>query len=250
MRRLARALTLVSGALAPAALSAQAPAIVRGRVVTDSSEQPIPGVRISLGAAAVVSALSDSSGRYRIGDLRAGRYTVFVRRLGFAPVSSSIMLAAGDSVDADFVMTPIAQELSTVEVSTTVLQRKLRDFEDRRRFGIGRFMTEEDIRKAPGHRMSEKLRELPGIRLLYSRTNSNDVQVASSRGGQSIMLQGKGPCLSSIMVDGLVLTPPFSVNWLDPGEVVAIEWYAGPASMPAQFNATRNGCGLLVIWTK
>ncbi len=44
--------------------------------------------------------------------------------------------------------------------------------------------------------------------------------------------------------------PPFSVNSLDPGEVIAMEWYAGPASMPAQFNATRNGCGQLAIWTK
>jgi hypothetical protein len=234
----------------PARNPMQGQAILRGRVLTDSSELPIPDVRISLGAADVVTAQSDSSGRYRIGDLRPGRYTILVRRLGFAPVSSSITLAAGDSIEADFVMTPIAQELASVEVTTTVLQRKLRDFEDRRRFGIGRFMTEEDIRKAPGHRMSEKLRELSGIRLLYSRTSSNDVQVASSRGSQSIMLQSKGPCLSSVMVDGLVLAPPFSVNWLDPGEVAAIEWYAGPASMPAQFNSTRNGCGLLVIWTK
>lgn len=111
-------------------------------------------------------------------------------------------------------------------------------------------MTEEDIRKAPGSRMSEKVRELPGLRLLYSRSSSNELEIASSRGSQSVMLQGKGPCRSTVMLDGVPMMHPFSINSLDVGEVAAIEWYAGPASMPAQFNATRNGCGLLVIWTK
>ncbi len=243
------ALVSILASLCAGALSAQAPAIVRGRVITDSTEKPISDARISLGTAGV-SARSDSGGRYRIGNLRPGLYTVIVRRLGFAPVSTSITLAAGDTVDADFVLKPIAQELAGVEVSTTLLQRKLRDFEDRRRFGIGRFMTEEDIRKAPGYRMSEKVRSLPGLQLIYSRSSSNDVRIASTRGGQSIMLQGRGACMSAVILDGLEMAQPFSVNSLDPGEVIAIEWYAGPASMPAQFNATRNSCGLLIIWTK
>jgi hypothetical protein len=29
-----------------------------------------------------------------------------------------------------------------------------------------------------------------------------------------------------------------------------VEVYNGGASMPAEYNATRSTCGLLVIWTK
>jgi hypothetical protein len=129
--------------------------------------------------------------------------------------------------------------------------RRLRDFYERRRFGIGRFMTEQELAKAPGHRMSEKLRNLPGLVLLYPRPGfSSEVRVASSRGNQSIMLQPKGPCIAAIMLDGVMVTPPFYVNTLDPGDVTALEWYAGPSTIPAEFNATRNSCALLVIWTK
>ena len=42
----------------------------------------------------------------------------------------------------------------------------------------------------------------------------------------------------------------FSVNYIHPGEVAAIEWCAGPSQIPAQFNMVGNSCGALVIWTK
>jgi hypothetical protein len=51
-------------------------------------------------------------------------------------------------------------------------------------------------------------------------------------------------------VDGTVIPQDFSINYIDPGEVAAIEWYAGPSQMPAQFNMVGNDCGALVIWTK
>ena len=42
----------------------------------------------------------------------------------------------------------------------------------------------------------------------------------------------------------------FDVNLIDPAHVSAIEYYAGAAQMPAQYNRTGAACGALLIWTK
>lgn len=233
----------------PYALSAQATARLAGRVLTESTDQPIAGATIALGRGLTTE--SDSLGQYRIAGLRPERYTVLVRRLGFTPVSTTITLAFGDSLEADFLLSPLAQVLPGIEVQTPLLQRKLVAFEERRRFGIGRFLSEAELQKAPGSRLSEKVRQLPGLTVIYPRMgSSNAVRIASSRGQQSLTRQGGGPCFAAIMLDGVQMTEPFYINTLDVGEVAAIEWYSGPAQMPAQYNSTRNTCGLLIIWTK
>jgi hypothetical protein len=56
-------------------------------------------------------------------------------------------------------------------------------------------------------------------------------------------------CRAAIWLDGVKMTD-FSVNQLDPSMIVAIEWYAGPGSVPAKFNVTSSVCGVLVIWTR
>jgi len=230
-----------------ASSAAQSLAIVRGRVLTDSAEHPIAEATVSL-ADGHYRAVSDSLGRYRIPAVAPGRYAVLVRRLGFAPVLAALTVAPGDSIDADFLLAPLVQDLPGVNVTGTVAERKLAAFEDRRRIGIGRFLNEAEIHKAPGARLSEKLRQLPGLQVIYPRGGfSNQVRIATTRGPQGLR---RMPCFAAVMLDGIVLAEYFSINSLDPGEVAAIEWYAGPSEIPAQYNRTTYTCGLLMIWTK
>jgi hypothetical protein len=42
----------------------------------------------------------------------------------------------------------------------------------------------------------------------------------------------------------------FDLNTLNLKTVEAIEVYAGGAQVPAEFNRTSGGCGVIVIWTK
>jgi hypothetical protein len=56
-------------------------------------------------------------------------------------------------------------------------------------------------------------------------------------------------CRAAIWLDGVKLTD-LNVNELDPNMIAAVEWYAGPASVPAKFNVTSAVCGVLVIWTR
>jgi carboxypeptidase family protein/TonB-dependent receptor-like protein len=234
-------------ALPATSSAAQTLAVVRGRVLTDSVEHPIAEASVSLGDGRF-RAVSDSLGRYRIPAVPPGRYAILVRRLGFAPVSTTLSVASGDSIDADFLLVPVVQDLPGVNVTGSVTQRQLAAFEDRRRLGIGRFLNEAEIQKAPGTRLSEKLRQLPGLQVVYPLVGpTNQVRIATTRGPQGFR---NGPCWAAVMVDGVFLREYYSINAIDPGEVAAIEWYAGPSEIPVQYNRTTNTCGLLVIWTK
>ncbi len=42
----------------------------------------------------------------------------------------------------------------------------------------------------------------------------------------------------------------FDVNSIPPAQIEAIEVYTSAAQIPAQFNKTSNGCGVMVIWTR
>ena len=37
---------------------------------------------------------------------------------------------------------------------------------------------------------------------------------------------------------------------IPPAQIEAIEVYTSAAQIPAQFNKTSNGCGVMVIWTR
>jgi TonB-dependent starch-binding outer membrane protein SusC len=233
--------------LPSASSAAQTLAVVRGRVLTDSAEHPIADAIVSI-AEGRYRAVSDSLGRYRIPAIAPGQYSVLVRRLGFAPVLAALTVTPGDSIDADFLLAPAVQDLPSVNVTATIAERKLAAFEERRRLGIGRFLNEAEIEKAPGTRLSEKLRQLPGLRVLYPRVGfANQVQIVTTRGPQGFRQR---PCPAAVMLDGVTLADYFSINSLDPGEVAAIEWYAGPSEIPAQYNRSTPTCGLLLIWTK
>ena len=226
-------------------IGAQASTSLLGRVLTDSSDEPISEAAVSIDNGRF-SVSSDSLGRFRILALSLGTHSLLIRRLGFVPFTTQLVISAVDTVKQDFFLKPLQKELAKVVVGASVSERKLSGFEDRRRLGVGRFLNASEVEKAPGSRMSETLRNLPGILILYSRTGTNQVRVATTRGPQGFR---SGPCLAAIMLDGVLVTD-FSINSIDPDEIAAVEWYAGPSQIPAQFNTTRNACGLLVLWTR
>ena len=218
-----------------------------GRVLADSSEVPIPGVEVSLPIRGF-KVTTDSLGRFRLVGIPAGQRRVTVRKLGFLPAIADVDFPRGDSLEADFLLSPIVTTLGEVAVTTTLLERKLEPFLERRRFGIGRFMDAREIEAAPGTRLSEKIRHMPGLVVIHPRDPSQPIKIASTRASGSIM-QPSRVCGVAIYLDG-AHAPDFRVNDIQPGEIAAIEWYAGPSQVPMQYSGTRSTCGALLVWTK
>jgi hypothetical protein len=64
-------------------------------------------------------------------------------------------------------------------------------------------------------------------------------------------------CYADVYLDGVLVynsstrkVPLFDVNSIPPSNIIGIEFYAGGASVPAKYNATSGGCGVLLIWTR
>lgn len=223
---------------------AQSTGVIRGSVM-DDAQKPVTGAIVEANG---VTAISDSLGRFYLNGVPASRQAIVVRKLGFAPETVAVNFTSNGTVELTVRLTAVPVSLSRVEVSAErPVPAKLAGFEARRSSGIGRFLTQADIEKAPGIRMSEKIRQLPGVRLIYSRSNASSVFVATTRGQSGLR---NAPCLARVILDGLMLGSDYSINQIQPGEIAALEWYSGPSQVPQQFNMTGNACGLLVIWTK
>ena len=167
---------------------------------------------------------------------------------------------------------------------------KLREFDRRRSNGIGRFLTEADLEKVQYRKLSDVLKRLPGVLMVSARrvqgVSPLAVFVMSSRGSATILNEspifGKN-CPVAIWLDGVpvyrgldratvrpvfgsgasgsggggnpassntISEMPFDISTIQTQHIAAIEFYAGPATMPPELNATQGTCGALVIWTK
>ena len=239
-----RHLRLISLVLVAPALHAQS--TFTGRVLSDSG-------LVLAGAEVVLNGpqnhqRTNENGEFRFTAVPAGQNIVGVRMPGFAPKVDTIDFADAGEVRREYRLSRIEATLPEVPVTASLLDRKLWQFHERRRLGIGRFLDSAEFANTRGTRTADKLTRLPG--LIVVRGRFSDATVANSR---QILPSGK-LCKSAIWLDNVNLGVDFNVNELDPSLIAAIEWYAGQASIPARFNVPprpgQSYCGVLVIWTR
>ena len=216
-----------------------------GRVRTDSTEIPLVGAEISL-IAAHINQRTNERGEFIFQAVPAGEHVVLIRMPGYAPKVDTIEVADAGDVRREYRLSRIQATLPEVPVTTTLLDRKLADFADRkRRLGMGRFLDSAEFAKAAGTRTSDRLRRLSGLMVHHGRGMS--ASIGSSRG---ITVR---TCRADVWLDGLNIGQGFDVNSIDPSEVAGIEWY--PGIIPHQFTSTQKlgvptPCGALVIWLR
>ena len=242
MKLVAAALMLASAAAAQS---------LRGRAITDSSERPIPGVTVSIEALGL-STTTDSLGNFVLNGIKPGAYNIMARKIGFGPVATRIRFSAGATVEADLIMrVGDAQTLPDVKVETRKTPAgKMGEFEERRLAGNGgRFLTQADLEKRPFSTTGDAIRQLPGLDVLRSRVGMVVVNTRDTQRQQA--------CPAAVVLDGAFVfgtggasETPFNINNIPPNQIAGIEYYAGAASIPSKWGATRHTCGLIAIWTK
>jgi carboxypeptidase family protein len=224
--------------------------LLTGRVLADSVQTPLVGAEVSLPALAK-SQRTDERGEFRVTGIPAGEHVVQVRMPGYAPKVDTIEFADAGEARREYRLARIEATLPEVPVKASLLDRKLFEFHERRRMGIGRFLDSAEFAKLRGIRTSDRLAKLPAV--IIMRGGFSDAYVANNRQ----RVPGENPrswCKSAVWLDGVNLGIDYNINQLDPSIIVAIEWYAGQASIPAKFNTPpRPGqtyCGVLVVWTR
>ena len=245
-----RTLLLTGLLLAVSVQTVMAQAVIIGRVLSDSGAV-IAGAEVVLNGPQNLQR-TDEKGEFRFTRVPAGKQIVGVRMPGFAPRVDTIEVADAGELRRDFKLTRIETTLPKVPVTATLLDRKLLEFHERRKFGIGRFLDSAEFANGRGTKTSDRLASLPGIRI--ERGRATEAFVTNTRVRTMGEPGSKSWCRALVWVDNVNLGTNFNVNELDPSIIAAVEWYAGEASIPLRFAVPQKPndryCGVLVIWIR
>ena len=238
-------------------------ASITGVVLAEAGERPLPNAEVAITSLGK-SARTDSAGNFRLDGVTPGTHTVAIRLIGYAPLSAAMSFRAGETLERDFLLVARAAKLAAVEVTKApVPTGKLAEFEERRRAGIGHFVTQDVFDANDNRRTSEVLvAKVPGIKMVYV---GSETAVVSTRGEVSLhsmptgdetdRARGAKPaCYVNVWVDGVVRyagtdNKLFDLNSIPPKELAAVEYY-GSSETPPRYNMNNAACGTLVIWTR
>lgn len=220
--------------------------IVRG-AITNEQGRRLAGVELTV-AALKRTVRSDSLGEYRL-EVPPGRYWMNVRAMGYFVVGDSIQPEQDVELIHDFRLSSFGITLDTV--TTTAVRRTyfspgLREFEERRRMGQGKFVSETEFRRAGSRLLSDVLRKVPGMAVVPAR-GSAYYAVATRRSACPLTVYLDGlPLYDRVLSRGI---PPPDLNQFQAASFAGAEYYAATAAAPVQFR-DRSGCGLLLLWTR
>jgi hypothetical protein len=243
MNTLLRSTFAASFALAALALSAGA----QGRlgavsgVVKDSLGQPIPNVEVTALKSAK-SVRTDSVGHFMLAAIPYGITDVGFRRLNFEAVILIITIPPSDTTEVQVTLGVAAQKLTGMVIEAHPDQlRQLVSFENRRRQGVGHFITRDQIEKRNPLMLSDMVRSVPGTIIIADngRTTLRFSRVARNN------------CPPQFFVDGVQVSG-FNIDDMPARDVEGVELYAGAVGLPPEYNrVTGTGiCGTVIIWTR
>lgn len=220
-------------------------------VVRDSAQRPVAGADV-VARPGSHRTRTDSAGRFTFSDLGPDKYVVRARKLGFAPEEWDVALSKNGRADIQLILKHTMPTLDTVVVRADreCSRRSLDGFTCRRRSGYGVFLDYTDIDDREPLWTADLFRDIKGFRADVRSTRAGPIRVA--------VHQLPWGCVSHL-VDG---RPASAANFVptDPYELVALEVYARPDSVPKEYqeytwpttgNITRSGrCSVIVYWTR
>jgi hypothetical protein len=260
---------ILSATPAVAQDTAAAPRVFRGRIVgvfDETTGEPIEGaeVRNMLNG---MSSLTTATGTLSLFFVDTTGGMISIRKVGYEPQTMVVSNSVRDSTGLTVVMRRTAQTLPTVVTKAKgedsvphYISPALRGFEERRKAGFGRFVTEADLRKRDNSRLSEVIRALVPGAAMVPGPGSAVLLTGHRAGGSGGRAMQPGRCYVTVYVDGAMIysltqgppatNPPPDFSAMMADTYAGIEFYAGGASVPVQYNKTDAGCGTLLLWTR
>jgi Carboxypeptidase regulatory-like domain/TonB-dependent Receptor Plug Domain len=218
-------------------------AIVIGRIVDDKGV-PISRVDVTILGSHSKASTSDS-GTFALRDLPGGSQTIEIRKVGFTAIDTGLVLSGKSPTQFSMTLHPAPPTLSTVNVAAAreaALKRV--GFDQRRRSGLGHYLTADDIQNRGAVVFSDIARTIPG---LVVRTN---------RSGQPVITQGRGAGSRGCVAYSLDGAPYQDIprgsidSFIHPSDIIGVEVYDS-LERPAEIMTNgANTCAVIVIWTR
>ena len=249
-----------------------------GRVQRDSGGAAVADADILVDNQVV--ATTNQRGEFRVAGVTIGHHIIQVRKIGFSAPSQDVAFEDGTPVERTLVIQRITM-LDSVRVESSPYSRNdeaMRLFEENRKLGLGKFFTRADLEKARDRPMVDILGGLPGTKpratgslgyILSSRglKSMNECSpilqddpdglaktaVPARRGGNAKAASCTEACFPHVFLDGTDVSPREvpNINRFNPDQLEAIEYYAGGAQVPPEYNRlNRSYCGVIVLHTR
>jgi hypothetical protein len=224
--------------------------IVRREVVvavSDSSGEPVADALVYTEGTSESSRTNEEGNAILGTELR--ELAVGVRRMGYAPQTVSIRLGESQRQLLRVVLAS-AQTLPTVSVTARAPLPAV--FERRRNSGRGTFFGPEEV--AAAHEMKTLVARSPGASVV-------GVGRWAVRFRHPAM---GGDCWADVYIDGRLSDPTDSsfgsfdvgarktaeLDAISPSEIHSVEVYPRASQAPSEFVGVRDGCGVILVWTK
>jgi hypothetical protein len=213
-----------------------------GTVVAAVGGLPLAGAQVNIVDGPRTRA--NARGEWTLVAAPMGTRMLEVHAVSYYPERRSVDIVAGAEV-VRVALSTFKSVLDTVKVvAGRTDDRERAGFVERRRSGIGSYLTPDDIARRRPVVTSDLFRMMPGVRV-EGDTSGFEKQLMV-RGSQARWCKA-AIYLNGHHVDGLSAD---DINGMvSPNEIAAIEVYAG-SSVPPQFQEILSGCGSIVIWTK
>jgi Carboxypeptidase regulatory-like domain len=226
-------------------------ATLSGRVQAADSGEPIKGATVSFYDAPDTATTHDD-GRFQMTGLPTGSHVMIVRSVGFNAVALPMDLSARATRPVTISMRRAPPTLATgntaagPELIPSTYQRI--GFAQRKRAGIGRFLTEDDIRRRSASTTGDLLNGLTGVAVGDNDTHGAMEPTIS---GRETSPSNPTRACTLYAVDGQVLGgADYTPGLPAPSQLIGIEVYRQDEPKPIAPPADAAHCTEVLIWTR
>lgn len=221
--------------------------------------------------------LTNARGEFTFENVPVGEYVVTARAIGFARFRTTIRVMGQDRVELP-IRLPKMTGLDTVVVSSPAREPLV--FMEAQALGLGSFVGADLLAKSGDRRLGDilttvrsvgvvqgrggrayvyskrsppSLRAPPGLQASGSRNKAGEAIYYPERGDASLGIVAA--CYARVYLDNQLLNPttpaePVNINEYYARDLVGIEFYAGPASVPPRLAGSNSTCGVVVLHTR
>lgn len=171
-------------------IQVMAQGVLKGKVI-DSQNLSLPGANVILKGTSV-GTITNQKGEFSLLNVNAGTYEVTVSYLGYAAVSQSVQISAGQTASLTFKLSETAIDGQEVVIFGDRLKGQAKALsQQKNNANITNVVSSDQIGRFPDANIGDALKRIPGI------TMQNDQGEA-----RNIIIRGIAPQLNSVTLNG------------------------------------------------
>ena len=250
-----------------------------GVVLVDSTKQPIAAVELTL-VDLSRTALTDARGAFQFSDVPAGVHHIVARHVGYGLLDTSIDMPPNQTTQRTLYLSRVTA-LDSVVVNAATHDQGMREFEEHRRVGLGRFLTRDELKPMDNLTLVDALTGVRGVTIARGRMGHGwaiskrapppvcavltgmTPQCAAMLAGEGFYVPPPGEaeksvgaaCYMQVYINQTLVNPetptePFDLASISTSSIEAIEVYATDSQVPMRYASHGSKCGVIVLHTR